>query len=117
MSYTPDCADCPSPEDCKAKNDCQVMRQIRHPTPATPSPTSRNDVLLPATVYLEVNRLTAAIPNGQAKWDAIDTLHAFARFCKATFTQSESGRKVPCAKCGTEAVHAANCCCESCTGT
>lgn len=30
MSYTPDCADCPTPEDCKAKNDCQVTRQIRH---------------------------------------------------------------------------------------
>lgn len=31
MSYTPDCADCPTPEDCQAKKDCQAMRQIRHP--------------------------------------------------------------------------------------
>jgi hypothetical protein len=30
MSYTPDCADCPTPDDCKAKKDCQVLRQIRH---------------------------------------------------------------------------------------
>jgi hypothetical protein len=30
MSYTPDCGDCPTPTECKAKNDCQVMRQIRH---------------------------------------------------------------------------------------
>lgn len=30
MSYEPDCADCPTPAKCKAKNDCQVMRQLRH---------------------------------------------------------------------------------------
>lgn len=30
MSYAPDCDDCPTPDVCKAKNDCQVMREIRH---------------------------------------------------------------------------------------
>lgn len=30
MSYTPDCADCPTPAECKAANDCKVLRQIRH---------------------------------------------------------------------------------------
>lgn len=30
VPYPPDCADCPNPESCKAKNDCEVMRQIRH---------------------------------------------------------------------------------------
>lgn len=29
--YEPDCADCPTPAECKAANDCAVMRQIRHP--------------------------------------------------------------------------------------
>lgn len=30
MNYEPDCGDCPTPDECKAKNDCQIMRQIRH---------------------------------------------------------------------------------------
>lgn len=30
MNYTPDCDDCPTPVECRAKNDCQVVRQIRH---------------------------------------------------------------------------------------
>lgn len=30
VPYPPDCADCPQPAECKAKNDCAVMRQIRH---------------------------------------------------------------------------------------
>lgn len=27
----PDCTDCPTPAECKAANDCKVLRQIRHP--------------------------------------------------------------------------------------
>ena len=30
MSYAPDCADCPTPMICKDRNDCGVLRQIRH---------------------------------------------------------------------------------------
>lgn len=30
--YTPDCADCPTPAECRAANDCAVMRQVRHPS-------------------------------------------------------------------------------------
>ncbi len=35
--YPPDCADCPTPVECKAANDCAVLRQIRHPMRAAPS--------------------------------------------------------------------------------
>lgn len=31
MNYAPDCADCPTPAECKAASDCKVLRQIRHP--------------------------------------------------------------------------------------
>ena len=36
MTYPSDCADCPTPEDCKSKNDCQVLRKIRHRGSDTP---------------------------------------------------------------------------------
>ena len=39
MSYAPDCADCPTPAECKAANDCAVMRQIRHPVTIPPVPS------------------------------------------------------------------------------
>ncbi len=45
MNYPPDCADCPSPEDCKRKNDCGVMRQIRHGH-EKPSPACRVEAFL-----------------------------------------------------------------------
>jgi hypothetical protein len=30
MNYEPDCADCPCKQECKEKNDCQLMRELRH---------------------------------------------------------------------------------------
>lgn len=40
----------------------------------------KNGVLLPTAVYREVIRLTEGIQQSQTKYDAIDQLHAFARF-------------------------------------
>ena len=39
VPYPPDCVDCPSPAECKAANDCQVVRQIRHPNRKSSAPT------------------------------------------------------------------------------
>jgi hypothetical protein len=43
-------------------------------------PITKSGVLLPAAVYREVLRLTEGIQQSVAKYEAIDNLHAFARF-------------------------------------
>ena len=39
--YPPDCADCPTPAECKAANDCKVLRQIRHGRERSPADIGR----------------------------------------------------------------------------
>ena len=50
MNYAPDCADCPMPDVCQQKGDCQVVREIRHRHEGTErggfwSPSDRERVL------------------------------------------------------------------------
>jgi hypothetical protein len=72
MSYAPDCADCPTPNECKSANDCQVLRQIRHPARA---PSDKTSALTEAQINMLRPILIESMTDGEGEYPAqIDTL-------------------------------------------
>lgn len=64
--YAPDCADCPTPAECKVANDCAVMRQIRHPQRPR---ESRNDEDTP--YFIEVDQNGCAHCDSGRTWGVV----------------------------------------------
>lgn len=108
MSYEPDCADCPTPDVCKAKNDCQVMRRIRHGggRPATLSeslPILKRHPLSPAELR-ELDKAIAIVAASEIRLEerAIKIHEHDCPTAWAFFNKHSLGSKLPpsCLVCG-----------------